>query len=396
MTTTPSGSSPEPSDPEPSDPEPSDPEPSGSEPSGSESTGLVHPGQVVVRLTNPPDIVAAMPVFIGFHPDESLVVMCLQGARRRNRLTMRVDLPEPEYEGALAADMAERAARESADAVLVLCYTEAPDRDGALPRQELIDRLLELLTERGIEHGEVLLVRDGRWYSYVCASSCCPREGTPVPDRASSDVTDLAAQAALIGRNVLPSRQALVESIRGPRAVREAVLRDAYGRAGAAFVEDVQAEGADTVLDRTLELAHRAFDRYLKGEPALPDADAVRILVGLEDKLARDSLLVWALNGQIEELLVFLTDLARRALDDNAAPVCTVLAGVAYLIGDGALAGIALDRALAAEPDYELAKLLDAALRNQISPAEIRAMTERTRDQLREWGIDNGAEPAAA
>ena len=118
--------------------------------------------------------------------------------------------------------------------------------------------------------------------------------------------------------------------------------------------------------------------------------------MGLEDKLARDAILTWALGGHLEELLVFLTDLARCTLDDNAAPICTVLAGAAYLIGDGALAGIALDRALAAESDYELARLLDAALRNQISPDEIRAMTERTRDQLHEWGIDTGTEPAAA
>lgn len=381
MTTTPAGSSPEPSDPESTD---------------ADSAGPVHPGQVVVKLTTPPDIVAAMPVFIGFRPDESLVVMCLHGPRRRNRLTMRVDLPDPQHEQALAADMADRAARDGADAVLVLCYTESADEEGQFPRQDLISRLLEQLAERGIEHGEVLLVRGGMWHSYVCAKSCCPREGSPIPDSSSSEVTDLKAQAALIGRNVLPSRQALVESIRGPRAVRAAVLRDAYGRTGAAFLEEVLTEGADATLDRTLELAHRAFDRYLDGEPKLPDADAVRILVGLEDKLARDVMLTWALDGHLEELLVFLTDLARCALDDNAAPICTVLAGVAYLLGDGALAGIALDRALAAESGYELARLLDAALRNQISPDEIRSMTERTREQLHGWGIDTGTRPAAA
>lgn len=337
-----------------------------------------------------------MPFFIGFHPDESLVVMCLQGPRRRNRLTMRVDLPEAEHEEALAAELAERTARDGADAVLVLCYTEAPDERGEFPRQDLIDRLLGQLGERGIDHGEVLLVRAGKWHSYVCDLSCCPREGSPIPDRPSSEVTDLEAQAALMGRNVLPSRDALVASIRGPQAVRAAVLRHVYGNTGTAFLEEVIADGADSALEHTLGLARRAFGGYLAGEPELADPDAVRILVGLEDKLARDALLTWALGDRIEELLVFLTDLARCALDGNAAPVCTVLAGVAYMYGDGALAGVALDRALASEPDYELARLLDAALRNQILPAEIRSMTERTREQLRQWGVDTGAEPAAA
>ena len=76
--------------------------------------------------------------------------------------------------------------------------------------------------------------------------------------------------------------------------------------------------------------------------------DAVRILVGLEDKFARDELLTWALDGNPEELVVFLSALARCALADNAAPICSALACVAYQMGNGALANIAVERALKA------------------------------------------------
>jgi Domain of unknown function (DUF4192) len=36
---------------------------------------------VVVKFSSPVDIVGAIPSMLGFHPAESLVVMCLRGPR---------------------------------------------------------------------------------------------------------------------------------------------------------------------------------------------------------------------------------------------------------------------------------------------------------------------------
>ena len=69
------------------------------------------PKPVVVRLGGPPDIVGAMPSFIGFHPSESLVVMCLHGPRKRNGLTMRFDLPEPRHRQSMVSEVATRVTR---------------------------------------------------------------------------------------------------------------------------------------------------------------------------------------------------------------------------------------------------------------------------------------------
>lgn len=355
-----------------------------------------NPEPTVVKLSNPPDIVAALPVFIGFHPAESVVLMCLHGPRRRSGLAMRVDLPDPQYHEFLATDLATRAARDHADGVILVCYTEDPDQGTELPRHDLIDLVLEKLRQREIGWQEVLLVRGGRWWSYLCAAECCPREGTPVPDRPSSEVAALEARSALEGRAILASRTELEASVRGPVAVRAAVLRAVQERAGRSFIEEVTADGADAALRRTLALARSAFGRYVAGEHGLTDTDATRLLVGLEDRLARDALLTWALDGNEQELIVFLSHLARCAVDEIAAPICTALAGVAYQCGEGALAGIALDRALASEPGYELARLLDAALRNQVDPAEISAMARRTREHLQRWGLDSDEQAAAA
>src|ERR671910_2185298 len=128
---------------------------------------------IIVKLDSPTAIVEAMPTFVGFHPRESLVVMCLRGPRKRNGLTMRIDLPEPRHDRALAADLARRAAIDKADAAIVICYTSAPDTDGLLPRTTLVDEQIEQLRRRGIGLAEALLVRDGRWFSYTCAQDRC-------------------------------------------------------------------------------------------------------------------------------------------------------------------------------------------------------------------------------
>lgn len=355
-----------------------------------------NPEPTVIKLRTPPDIVAAMPVLIGFHPSESLVLMCMHGERKRAGLTMRVDLPDPGDHDRFVAEMAARCAREKADAVIAVCYTEAPDTGHRLPRGDLVDTLLDELGRHGVGWIEAVLVRGGRWWLYRCGDDDCPPGGTPLPASPSSEIVALEARGALEGRAILPSREALAASIQGPEPTREIELAQVHLRTGQQFLAEVESDGADAVLGRTLSLARGALDRYLAGEHELSDDDAARILVGLEDRLARDALLTWALDGRIQELVVLLSDLARRSPDENAAPICTVLAAVAYQYGDGALASVALERALASEPGYELARLLDASLQNQVEPAEIRGMAQRTRDRLQQWGILEGDTDRAA
>jgi hypothetical protein len=56
------------------------------------------------------------------------------------------------------------------------------------------------------------------------------------------------------------------------------------------------------------------------------------------------------------------TDVVRRAQPGYAAPAASLLALTAWQGGDGGLANIALDRALADIPDYSMALLLRSAL----------------------------------
>jgi hypothetical protein len=51
------------------------------------------------------------------------------------------------------------------------------------------------------------------------------------------------------------------------------------------------------------------------------------------------------------------------------AAALTVLAWVCYLRGEGALAGIAIDRARTADPEYSLAELLHQILCSAVDPS---------------------------
>jgi hypothetical protein len=59
---------------------------------------------------------------------------------------------------------------------------------------------------------------------------------------------------------------------------------------------------------------------------------------------------------------------ARAVPDDRCAPVLTVLASVAWWMGEGSLARVALERALEHAPDYRLAQLLEQLVDHGIRP----------------------------
>ena len=78
---------------------------------------------IVVKFRSPVDIVGSIPSLLGFHPAESVVVMCLRGPRKRTGLTLRIDLVDAQHDKALAAEIVRRVAAEKASAAITVCYT---------------------------------------------------------------------------------------------------------------------------------------------------------------------------------------------------------------------------------------------------------------------------------
>ncbi len=324
----------------------------------------------IARLTDPGEIVAVVPQLCGFLPEDSLVVLSLRGQRRRVGLTVRLDLPRVGDEAAVAALCAARIVGDGAAAAVACVF-------GAEPREGLVAEVRAACEDAGVPLVEALHVDGGRWTSYACDGPCCPAGGTPVPVRAA--VLDLvAAERTAAGRAVLRSREELVASVAPPEPSAK----------GAAQVEAARQQahrtGAGELRGRTVALADALLDAVSEGG-AVDGQDAAQLAVGLEDVLARDEVATRMLDRSAA-LLAVLVQVVRLVGAPVDAPTCALLAWVAYGSGDGALANIALDRALAAQPEHSLGLLLRACLDAGLPPDELRDVARATRDALRRPG----------
>jgi hypothetical protein len=113
---------------------------------------------------------------------------------------------------------------------------------------------------------------------------------------------------------------------------------------------------------------------------ALSDDEVARLGWAVTATEVRDRALALATGPDAAAADAVWTELVRRLPGPLDATPATLLAASAYARGDGALAGIALDRALASQPHGTLAGLLQQALRSALPPAEVRDLLRRAGD----------------
>src|SRR5690606_18674551 len=167
----------------------------------------------------------------------------------------------------------------------------------------------------------------------------------------------LAAESALAGQVVLPGREALEASILPPQGkvaevAREQVLTAADIALAARYLD----RGAAACRAEAIEHIEALARRWADGDHTLEPAEAAYAVVSMADKAVRDRAAAVALEVPMETYLALLVQLCRSADPPTTAPVATVLAWVAYMHGEGALANVALDRALECQPGYTMAE----------------------------------------
>jgi hypothetical protein len=320
----------------------------------------------VVRLSGPGDLVATVPHLFGFVPTESVVLLGLHGPRKRINLTLRLDLCPPEHDRLVAEDLARRVRCSEPDAVQIVVLTEAAD-DIALPRQALVS---ELGAAVRLPVMDALLVRDGRWWSYLCQDpGCCPEGGTPLNPE-SDGATAMAAAHAMLGRSVLPDREAVVRSVAAPRGIAAVSADQALTRACDRVA--ARAGTADWKAD-ALSLVRDLVERYADPRVTVRGDDAALIVLACHDIATRDEILGLELGDEAEDqLLRLMRDCVRRALPPFDAPVCATYAWLAYASGEGVLASAAVERAIATDPGLSLARLIEDAIARQVHPRLLR------------------------
>jgi hypothetical protein len=127
--------------------------------------------------------------------------------------------------------------------------------------------------------------------------------------------------------------------------------------------------------------------RLLRGEEPEPSAVA-EIVLSLNDVRVRDTVLWDLMDADAEEgwrrAQAVLAHCVRLAPPGAVAPAAAVLAICCWQRGDGARAGVALERALADDPSYSLALLVHQALGAGLPPGAWRgAMAGLRREECR-------------
>ncbi len=333
----------------------------------------------VARLTTPAEIVASLPLWMGYVPTESLVVVCCHEPRGRMGLMMRFDLPPPELEALLVGEVERRVRQQQASRVLVAVYTAEPDSpDGARARTTMVDDLRERLCDLTVT--EAVLVRADRFWSYLCSvDSCCPTAGTPVDEaRESAPVRLLETEQVLSGHAMLASRDALEATLAGPTFLAAQVARQRCEMASALLADTLHEVGVERAAEASLALWASGVEVFRSPPAQLSDQEVAGLAVSLVDVRVRDHLAASA-TRDIPALLGLLEELVRRTPSPYDAPVCTLFGWLSYCAGGGAVVTIALERALRSDPDYALAHLLREALLDQVPPRQLRRITRRRR-----------------
>jgi hypothetical protein len=208
----------------------------------------------------------------------------------------------------------------------------------------------------------------------LCAEpACCPADGVPY-DVASHPVT--AAFAAVGAPPVLADRAELVASVAALGGAAGESMGEATRMAedrAAGLIAEATASGRRGAARRLiasagLDAVGEAITRYSERGELASDADAAWLTLVLRDLRVRDD--AWSrMDPERSEMYLRLwTDLARRARPGYVAPAASLLAFAAWQCGNGALANIALERALADDPRYSMARLLREVLDAAVPP----------------------------
>jgi len=326
-----------------------------------------------VRVSGPADILAVVPHLLGFHPKLSFVVIGAGGPRRRVEIGFRYDLPDPPG--------AESAAEIAAHAVAVLAQRGATTVIGiGYGPGRLVTPVADAFTaaarRRNLEMRELLRVEDGRFWSYLCASpACCPAGGTVFdypshPAAAAMTVAGLAAypDRAAVAATLAPLTGAAAWSM-------DQAIERACGKAQS-LMDRAQRKGPGNPLRLVISQGRRAVREAIgayRGGGRITDADTFAWLaVSLVHLAVRDDAWARMVPEHRQAHLALWADVVRRADGPWLPAPASLLAFTAWQAGDGTLANIALDRALAADPGYSMALLLRDILAAGVPPSQAR------------------------
>jgi hypothetical protein len=362
-----------------------------------EPTGPAAEQQITLR--GPAELADALPYMMGFHPNDSIVLVALHGSRGRFGGRLRLGIPRSPREWPPVAEQlaecliegSERRGSRPDGIVVFLCQDPA---EGETSRQ-VMERLRPLAQRLRTACGtfdvpvyEALCISDGRFWSYCCPDArCCPAEGSAL---ALSGTSVMAAAAAYAGIQVRGSLREMEGRLSPWTTPAGADQERALDTAGAALVPRIlDGEGREQVAAETLALARRLMERIAQTPRAggwaeadvtddrvITHDEAAAVILGLQDRDTRDRAAEWMEGPDADPALRLWRALSRRCVgpySEHAAASLTLAGWVSWSTGDEPGARVALGLALRVDSEYVFARLLHQACNEGLDPEALRS-----------------------
>jgi hypothetical protein len=298
-----------------------------------------------LTATGPEDLLAAVPLVLGFHPEDSLVMLTFGPPRTFHA---RVDLP-PTLGTSVVQELVETllgpTLTHSVREVAFMVYS----RDASLTAG-LAAELVPAFVAEGVGVLGVFRADEGMWCEVPIRRG--GSESPPAPYDARHH--RFTAQAVVEGRVTHASRAELRDTL-----ARDDARRDRWA-AEAAALPPSRIDAGDVVA-----LVMRCVESGLTPD----DSAAACILSAITRVEVRDAA-VHAISCDLaDQHLRVWSALLCGAADEQVPDVAAVTALCAWLSGDGALAWCALDRCFAVDPAHRLGRCVAECLSGAVPPA---------------------------
>jgi hypothetical protein len=352
-----------------------------------------------IRATSPADLLATIPMLVGFTPTQSVVFLALRGPLQN--AVLRYDLP-----GTTAPAILKRFATQAVgmlckipdvNMIVVAVRTDEPVAS-ALPQTEFVEVLLRRLRQAGFRVHDALCQASNGWGSYLDS-------GLPVGGYPLSDLEESASRFPTDAR-LDPPGALIPDATRAQRARMRREL--AHYRAVIAALDDSDEDPPELEALRDLPVL---VEQALSWTDAERDANGALLLLAIQGPPVRDAtMLQWAFGFELGDPLydeaerfardgldldneqsnllgnlwmgigprpdhtriergigLLLTLVSRAEPQDRRAPLC-MLAWLSWALGSGSRAGRFIDAARSIDSKYGMAELLDTLLSRGLLP----------------------------
>ncbi len=317
----------------------------------------------IARVRDLPDLLGVIPHLLGFHPDESMVLIVQDDGVIQ--LTARADLADLRGPGLVELLIDRMLLRWPSGAMWAVAYT-VRERQG-----------WRLLRRAGTHLGDALAGEP------VCVSGHRYRVGTahgPVY-RHDPRTAPAAAAATLHGLQARPSRSALTELVRSDPRDAEAV-ETAWVRAlGRALDLDRGARGDELI---------RAHDRAVRAPGLVSRDDLAWLGLLINDPQARDRLVLSLQQPAAEAWVELWSRVVRACPHGTQDQPLAILALAAWVNGNGALQSVCLEEMDLLGIAPGLKQMLEDLSAAVVPPGDWDELRERLRAMLDE-PIDEAA-----